>query len=165
MDNHGNTSEEATSARGTRSAADLVSEVEVTGIVIPEMVRGINRPTLRTRTTEGAPIHAGNLDPHRRGREVLFYVDVETFHVRTPMHAGFIFRVSFSLPFIAFYRSVLNSISVAPELKKFPVFPFLSCVVSTALRFGFGFTVFDCDRIWLSVLLSTPFPVVLSVDL
>ncbi|RWV94099.1 hypothetical protein BHE74_00039409 [Ensete ventricosum] len=31
MDNHGNTSEEATSTRGTRSAADLVSEVEVTG--------------------------------------------------------------------------------------------------------------------------------------
>ncbi|RWW65688.1 hypothetical protein BHE74_00026997, partial [Ensete ventricosum] len=31
MDSHGNTSEEATSARGTRSAADLVSEVEVTG--------------------------------------------------------------------------------------------------------------------------------------
>ncbi|RRT71008.1 hypothetical protein B296_00035951 [Ensete ventricosum] len=76
-----------------------------------------------------------------------------------------LYFVSFSLPFIAFYRSVLNSISVAPELKKFPVFPFLSCVVSTALRFGFGFTVFDCDRIWLSVLLSTPFPVVLSVDL
>ncbi|RZR92910.1 hypothetical protein BHM03_00021297 [Ensete ventricosum] len=37
-------------------------------IVIPETARGINRPTLKTRTTEGAPIHAGSLDPHRRWR-------------------------------------------------------------------------------------------------
>ncbi|RRT71944.1 hypothetical protein B296_00009428 [Ensete ventricosum] len=37
-------------------------------IVIPETARGINRPTLRTRTTKGAPIHAGSLDPHRRWR-------------------------------------------------------------------------------------------------
>ncbi|RWW62632.1 hypothetical protein BHE74_00030242 [Ensete ventricosum] len=35
-------------------------------IIIPETARGINRPTLRTRTTEGAPIHVGSLDPHRR---------------------------------------------------------------------------------------------------
>ncbi|RRT48130.1 hypothetical protein B296_00050845 [Ensete ventricosum] len=31
MDSHDNTSEEATSTRGTKSAADLESEVEVTG--------------------------------------------------------------------------------------------------------------------------------------
>ncbi|RWW65689.1 hypothetical protein BHE74_00026996 [Ensete ventricosum] len=33
-------------------------------IVIPETARGINRPTLRTRTTKGELIHAGSLDPH-----------------------------------------------------------------------------------------------------
>ncbi|RWW82287.1 hypothetical protein BHE74_00009248 [Ensete ventricosum] len=36
MDNHDNTSEEATSARGTKSAADLESEVEVTGYDIAD---------------------------------------------------------------------------------------------------------------------------------
>ncbi|RWW22156.1 hypothetical protein GW17_00013661 [Ensete ventricosum] len=37
-------------------------------IVIPETARGTNRPTLRTRTTEGASIHAESLNPHRRWR-------------------------------------------------------------------------------------------------
>ncbi|RWW03593.1 hypothetical protein GW17_00033242 [Ensete ventricosum] len=79
MDSHSKTSEEATSARGTRSAVDLVSEVELhvlhtsrpypegrQRVIIPETARGTNRSTLRMRTTEGASIHAGSLDPHRR---------------------------------------------------------------------------------------------------
>ncbi|RWV82976.1 hypothetical protein GW17_00055480, partial [Ensete ventricosum] len=37
-------------------------------IVIPETAQGINRPALRMRTTKGAPIHAGSLDPYRRWR-------------------------------------------------------------------------------------------------
>ncbi|RZR90935.1 hypothetical protein BHM03_00018956 [Ensete ventricosum] len=42
--------------------------IEIRKIVIPETARGTNRPMLRTRTTEGVPIHAGSLDPHQRER-------------------------------------------------------------------------------------------------
>ncbi|RWV92549.1 hypothetical protein GW17_00045067 [Ensete ventricosum] len=37
-------------------------------IVIPETTQGISRPSLVSRTPEGASIHAGSFDPYRRWR-------------------------------------------------------------------------------------------------
>ncbi|RWW24738.1 hypothetical protein GW17_00010961 [Ensete ventricosum] len=85
MDGHGNTSEEITSARGTKSMSDLESEVEVPEhdvawpmpinaawrpmppphvaavarppIVISETIPGTHRPNSLSRTPEGVSIH------------------------------------------------------------------------------------------------------------
>ncbi|RWW47384.1 hypothetical protein BHE74_00046631 [Ensete ventricosum] len=57
-----------TTKRGLTGSTLPFPKRPVCRIVIPKTTRGINRPTLRTMTTEGAPIHAGSLDPHRRWR-------------------------------------------------------------------------------------------------
>ncbi|RWW61852.1 hypothetical protein BHE74_00031062 [Ensete ventricosum] len=50
--------------RDDKGKAGCTDKLPSHRIVIPEMARGINRSTLKTRTTEGAPIHVGSLDPH-----------------------------------------------------------------------------------------------------